>query len=396
MEGIAVTAGVLSLLAWIYLYFFHGRFWRSDQWIEPAFETGTPIDGWPEVAVVVPARDEAAGVERCLTALLEQDYPGRFVVFLVDDDSHDETPTIAARLAREHPQGERLQVLTTATRPSGWVGKMWAVETGVQNALRQNPETQYLLLTDADVAHHAGSLRRLVRKARAHGLDLVSLMVRLHCERPWERLLVPAFVYFFQQLYPFPRVNDPTRATAGAAGGCMLVRSEALENAGGIERVRGAIIDDCTLGAALKERGRVWLGLSRRDVSFRPYEGLQDIWNMVARSAYTQLDYSPWRLAGTVLGLLLVYIVPPLLGFLGLVLGQPTVALPALAALVLLCATYLPTLDLYGLPRAYALTLPLAGLLYTAMTVDSGLSHYRGRGAVWKDRVGAGIDPPDP
>jgi hopene-associated glycosyltransferase HpnB len=274
--------------------------------------------------------------------------------------------------------------------PPGWVGKMWAVATGVRAAAARAPGARWLWLTDADVEHAPDTLRRLVAKGEAERLDLVSLMVKLHCASGWERLLIPAFVYFFQKLYPFPRINDPRARTAGAAGGCMLVRREALERAGGVEAVRGAVIDDCALGAALKARGPVWVGLAEREWSFRPYAGLHEIWAMVARSAYTQLRHSPWLLAGTVLGLSLVYLAPPLLA-----LGLPwhgSLAAAALgaAAWALMAWTWLPTLRLYGLAPLRALSLPVAGLLYLGMTVDSARLHHRGRGALWKGRPGAG------
>jgi hopene-associated glycosyltransferase HpnB len=222
---------------------------------------------------------------------------------------------------------------------------------------------------------------------------MVSLMVRLHCASRWEKLLIPAFVYFFQKLYPFPRVNDPRSRTTGGAGGCLLARREALERAGGIEAVRGAVIDDCATGAALKAQGPVWLGLAEREHSFRPYAGLHEIWAMVARSAYTQLRHSPWLLAGTVLGLALLYLAPPLLA-LGLPLhgSAPAAGLGA-AAWSLMAWTWLPTLRLYGLCPLRAFALPVAGLLYLGMTLDSARLHHRGRGALWKGRPGAGLEP---
>jgi hopene-associated glycosyltransferase HpnB len=264
------------------------------------------------------------------------------------------------------------------------------VHTGVAQAARRRPDAEYWLLTDADVEHTPGNLRRLVAKARGEGLDLVSLMVRLHCERGWERLLVPAFVYFFQKLYPFPRINDPHSRTAGAAGGCMLVRADALARAGGIEAIRGEIIDDCALGRALKARGRIWVGLGPSEYSFRPYPRLADVWQMVARSAYTQLGHSPVLLAGTVLGLLLVYLAPPLLALGWPLHGSAAAAGAALAAWALMAWTFQPTLRDYGRSPWLGLALPVAGALYLAMTVDSARRHYRGRGAEWKGRAGAG------
>jgi hopene-associated glycosyltransferase HpnB len=381
------AAAALGLAAWLYLVFAHGRFWRGDQRLEPDLPAPRI---WPSVCAVVPARNEADVIERSVGSLLDQRYPGPLVVVLVDDHSEDGTGDVARRLAAAHPKGDRLRVERADPLPPGWVGKMWAVRTGVARAAELAPDAELLLLTDADVVHHPDNLERLVRKATAGRFDLVSLMVRLHCRSGWERLLIPSFVYFFQKLYPFPRINDPRSRTAGAAGGCMLVRADALARAGGIESVRDAIIDDCTLGARLKHGGAVWVGLSASEQSVRPYRGLRDVWDMVARSAYTQLHYSPLLLLGTVAGLALLYLVPPLA-----LLGWPwhgsaAAALCGAAAWGLMAWSYQPTLRLYGLPASWGLTLPLAGLLYTAMTVDSALRHGRGRGAAWKGRAGAG------
>jgi hopene-associated glycosyltransferase HpnB len=336
---------------------------------------------------VVPARNEEAAAPRSLRSLLAQDYPGPFEIVLVDDQSEDATFARAAGLAE---RDARLAVVRAPPRPAGWVGKMWAVHTGVAEAARRRPDAAYWLLTDADVEHSPGNLRRLVAKARGEGLDLVSLMVRLHCERGWERLLVPAFVYFFQKLYPFRRINDPRSRTAGAAGGCMLVRADALEKAGGIAAIRGEIIDDCALGKRMKAGGRIWVGLGPSEYSFRPYRGLADVWNMVARSAYTQLGYSPFRLAGAVAGLLLVYLAPPLVALGWPLHGSAAAAGMGLAAWGLMAATFQPTLRDYRRSPWLGLALPVAGALYLAMTVDSARRHHAGRGAEWKGRAGAG------
>lgn len=382
-----------ALAVWLYLTFLHGRFWRADQWLDGA-EDGpsgaAPPGGWPPVIAVVPARNEADVLPTSLGSLLTQDYPGSFRVILVDDHSDDGTGAVARALGSTHPGGARLIVTDAASMPPGWVGKMWAVATGTALADAATPPPTYLLLTDADVAHDPASVRRLVGTAERRGLDLVSLMVLLDCTGGIERLLVPAFVYFFQQLYPFPRINDPRTRTAGAAGGCMLVRARALAAAGGIAAIRSEIIDDCALGRLLKRRGPVWLGLTRRLRSLRPYAGLGGVWHMVARTAYTQLGYSPLVLAATVLALALVYLVPPLA-----VLGWPfhhddAAALLGAAAWLLMALTFLPTLRLYDRRSALAAALPVAGLLYVGMTLDSALRHHRGRGATWKGRAGAG------
>jgi hopene-associated glycosyltransferase HpnB len=379
----------LSLAAWVYLVWFRARFWRCDQRLDD--DAPGPPPRWPDVVAVVPARDEADVIERSLGSLLGQDYPGRFSVVLVDDGSSDGTGEAARRLAARHPSGARLTVLQAAALPEGWTGKMWAVASGVARARAIDPAAPYLWLTDADIAHAPGVLRALVARAEAHKLDLTSVMALLHCKSAWERLLIPAFVYFFQKLYPFPRVNDRAAALAGAAGGCMLVRRAALEAIGGIEKIRSQVIDDCALARELKAKGPIWLGLSRDVRSIRPYAGLAGIWRMVARSAYDQLGYSPLMLAATVAGMLIVYLAPPLLA-----LGQPwhgsaLAASLGAAAWVLMAFSYVPALQLYRQPPVLGLLLPVAGLLYDLMTLDSALAYYRGRGAWWKGRAQAPV-----
>lgn len=389
----AVTGiAALSLAIWVYLYLFHGRFWRSDQRLSP--DTPAPSE-WPAVIAVVPARNEADVIERSMRSHLDQDYPGPFRIVLVDDSSEDGTGDVARALAKAHPQGDRLDVVGGTPLPPGWVGKMWAVHNGVRRADQVDPPSNpsaapYLWLTDADIAHDPGQLRALVAKADSEGLELVSLMVMLHCRRPWERLLIPAFVYFFQKLYPFPRINDPQDKMAGAAGGCMLVRRTALAQSGGIEAIKGAVIDDCALGRNLKTVGPIWLGLTKASHSIRPYEGLKDIWRMVARSAYDQLGYSPLALLGTVVGMILVYLVPPVVALTTPWHGSIAAGAMAGLAWLVMALSYRPTLALYD-RAAPAAVLPLAGLLYNLMTLDSALAYYRGKGAFWKGRAQAPV-----
>lgn len=374
----------LAFAAWLYLAFGHGRFWLCDQRLDG--RAPAPAS-WPAVVAVVPARDEAALLPATLGSLLDQDYPGALRIVLVDDESSDGTAEVAERVAQAHPHGARLTVVRTPPRPPGWVGKMWAVETGTRAGAGDHA---FWLLTDADVVHGPDSLRRLVSAAEAMQRDLVSQMVLLHAGPGWGALLVPAFVYFFQQLYPFPRVNDPRARTAAAAGGCVLVRREALARAGGIAALRGEVIDDCALGRAVKRGGPIWLGLSTSERSVRPCTGIADVWNMVARSAYTQLACSPRRLAGTIAGLALLYLAPPLAVLLWPWHGDAAAGALGAAAWALSAATFVPTLALYGRPAAGALALPLAGILYAAMTIDSARRHRRARGATWKGRSGAG------
>ena len=386
-EALLTLVGGASLLAWLVLTFGHGRFWLGDQRLagDPP-----PPGTWPSVTAVVPARDEADVIARTVGAVLSQDYPGPFRVVLVDDESSDGTAEVARDAARALGRDGSLEVLRSKPRPPGWVGKVWALHTGTEYVNGKWPETDFLWLSDADVAPAERTLRRLVAKASAERLDLVSLMVKLHCRDGWERLLVPAFVYFFQKLYPFPRVNDPNSLTAGAAGGCVLVRSGALAHAGGIESIRDEVIDDCALGQRIKQSGRVWLGLGTEEQSVRPYTGLMDIWDMVARSAYTQLRHSPLLLVGTLMGLLLVYAAPPLLLLTWPFHGHPIAALLGGTAWLAMTITFLPTLILYERSPWLALALPVAGTLYAGMTLDSARRHHRGEGARWKGRVGAG------
>ena len=376
--------GALALAAWVYLVFGHGRFWLADQRL--GGDLPSPVE-WPEVGIVVPARNESDVLDASLRSLLDQDYPGDFRIVLVDDESADGTAETARQVARSHVRGERLQVEGAAERPSGWVGKVWALECGLRRAREVSPRATFWLLTDADVVHGPGNLRRLVAKACADRLELVSLMVRLRSDTRLEGLLVPAFVYFFQKLYPFPRVNDPASRVAAAAGGCALVARQALERAGGIQVLRGEIIDDCALAAALKPQGAIWLGLSGgEERSVRGYGGVSGVWGMVARSAFTQLRYSGWLLAGTLLGLGVLYAAPPWL----LVAGSPVAAILGATAWLLMAASFVPTLVLYGRSPLWGFALPLAGIFYACMTLDSARRHVFAQGAEWKGRPGAG------
>ena len=377
----------VALAGWVYLVLFHGFFWRAKQRL-PA--NATAPDPWPDVVAVIPARDEAPVIGAAVESLLGQDYPGEVRVVVVDDASQDGTADAAREAALRIEAGDRLTVTAAPPLPQGWSGKLWAVHNGLAAA---PAERRYVLLTDADIVHAPDTLKRLVAKAESGpakgGLDLVSLMVKLHCESFAERLLIPAFVFFFQKLYPFPWVNDREQSTAGAAGGCMLVRREALERIGGIAAVKDALIDDCALATALKKHGPIWLGLAETSVSVRRYPRIADVWRMVARTAYTQLRHSPLLVLGTVLGMAFLYLVPPLALILCPFLGAWTAAAMGAAAFALMLYAYRPTWELYRGDDAAILLLPLAALLYTLMTVDSAIQHFRGKGGAWKGRTHA-------
>jgi hopene-associated glycosyltransferase HpnB len=373
-----VTAAILlaagSLGVWLYLLLGRGFFWRAR--IEPA---PRPPGVAPEVVAVIPARDEAAVIGSAVRSLLAQDYAGALSVIVVDDHSRDGTAEAARAAARALGAGPRLRVVAAPPLPAGWTGKLWAQQAGFAEV----PEsTAYVLLTDADIEHHRENVAELVARAEAGRLDLVSLMVRLSNRSFAERALVPAFVFFFAMLYPFAWASDAARSTAAAAGGCMLVRRSALARLGGLARIRGALIDDCAFAREIKQGGPIWLGLSPQTVSLRLYPTLGDIWRMIARTAYTQLHYSPALLAGTVLGMAVTYLAPPLLLFAG-----GTAAWLGFAAWLLMSIAFVPMLRLYGQSPLWAPLLPVIALFYLGATVDSARRHRLGKGGEWKGRV---------
>ncbi|MFD0342269.1 glycosyltransferase [Streptomyces sp. NPDC127117] len=380
MTAVAWIA-VGSLAAWVWLLLGQGFFWRTGQRL-PRREAPAR---WPSVAMVVPARDEAEMLPVSLPSLLAQDYPGRAEIFLVDDCSKDGTGEVARALSVRYG-GLPVTVVSPGEPEPGWTGKLWAVRHGISLARTRDPD--YLLLTDADIAHEPDSLRELVAAAESGGFDLVSQMARLRVSSLWERLVVPAFVYFFSQLYPFRWVNRAGARTAAAAGGCVLLRTGAAERARVPESIRQAVIDDVSLARAVQRSGgRIWLGLAERVDSVRPYPRLADLWRMVSRSAYAQLRHSPALLLGTVLGLALVYLVPPVALVAGLLAGDPAAAWAGGLAWAVMSGTYLPMLGYYRQSLWSAPLLPFTAALYLLMTVDSAVQHYRGRGAAWKGRT---------
>jgi hopene-associated glycosyltransferase HpnB len=391
MAAIELSLALLSLLIWVGLLIGRGQFWQIDRQLAVAQIKDERL---PSVCAVIPARNEADLLPITLRSLLTQDYQGLFTIFLVDDRSTDGTAEVAKQTAQALQKDNQLQIITAKPLPSGWTGKLWAMEQGVQQAietLQSNslPEPDYFLFTDADIEHDPANLSHLIAKAQQEDLELVSVMVRLRCENLWEKLLIPAFVFFFQKLYPFRWVNNPDKSTAAAAGGCILIRREALKRIGGIQVIRQALIDDCALAHAVKSsgNGRIWLGLSDLARSLRPYPSLATIWDMVARTAFTQLNYSPLLLAGTVVGMTLVYMVPPLSLILGGLTGNWLVAAIGFLTWLLMSLAYLPIIRFYKCSPWLALCLPGIAFLYTLMTVDSAVRHWQGRGGAWKGRV---------
>lgn len=384
MGEIELGLTMLSLAIWLGLLGWRGQFWQTDQRLN---EQGAQSVS-PSVAVVIPARNEAELLPVTLRSLLMQDYPHTAVI-LVDDHSTDGTADVAQSVAQTLHKNQQLHIVSAEPLPAGWTGKLWALEQGIREAQKLTPPPDYFLLTDADIEHNSKNLGQLVAKAQQEDLDLVSLMVLLRCQSFWEQFLIPAFVFFFQKLYPFRWVNDPTKSTAAAAGGCILISRAALTGVGGIQSVRQALIDDCALAHAVKSQpnSKIWLGLSNSTRSLRPYPSLASIWEMVARTAFTQLNYSPWLLLGTLLGMTLIYVVPLAGAIIGGLTGNWFVAIAGLSGWLLMSWAYLPTIRFYGCAFWLAFCLPAIALLYTLMTLDSALRHWQGRGGAWKGRV---------
>jgi hopene-associated glycosyltransferase HpnB len=383
---IGILLAALTLAIWLYLLLGRGFFWRGaerDDAVEPGAAATT---AWPSVTAIIPARNEAEVVEASLGSLLRQTYPGLLSVILVDDQSTDGTGDIARKTADRYGAAHRVTILRGSEPPHGWTGKLWAMQRGILHLDSARERKDFVLFTDADIAYQApAAVERLVRRSLARGAVLTSLMVKLRCDSPAERLLVPAFIFFFAKLFPFSWVNDHRRPTAAAAGGCMLVRRDALAAAGGLETIRSALIDDCALGAALKRQGPVWLGLTRDVVSLRPYPAFNDIRRMVVRSAFAQLRYSTPQLIGAVTGMVVTYLLPP---FLTIFANGPARILGAFAWAAMALA-FLPTLRFYGRSPAWGLALPLIAAIYTGFTVESAVQHWRGRGGAWKGRFQA-------
>ncbi len=368
------TLAVLSLLIWLYLLLAHGRFWHSGPELGPARPVASP-----SITIVIPARDEAPLIAQSLRSLLAQDYAGPLRIILVDDGSSDATGTIARGI-----DDARLTIVNGLPRPAGWSGKLWAVAQGLDAA----DTTDFVLLTDADIVHDARHLATLVAQADRGDCDLVSEMVALNCTSRAEHALVPAFVFFFQLLYPFEWVNDPLRATAAAAGGSILIRARALQRIGGVQSVRAALIDDVALAGAVKRGGRIWLGHSGLARSLRVYPTPADIWRMVSRTAYVQLHFSPLLLLATIMAMTLTFLVPPYAALFGHGIARwcGWLAWGAMAA------AYQPTLHRFHRSVLWAPFLPPVAAFYLAATIGSAVNHHLGRGVAWKGRAyqGAG------
>ncbi len=370
----------IPLAIWIYLFFARGNFWQLR---EDTIEL-KPLDLWPRVVAIVPARNEAETIARSITSLARQDYPGEFSVVVVDDHSNDGTANLARRAAEECGATARITVHSGAELPQGWTGKVWAMNEGVRAASERAPE--FFWFTDADIVHAPDTLRRLVFRAESNSLDLASLMVLLQAKTFPERLLIPPFLYFFLLLYPPSWIAAPEARTAGAAGGCILLRRTALERIGGMQAIRGQVIDDCALARAVKRSGgKIWMGLTRASVSLRGYGSFAEIRDLIARTAFTQLRYSFFLLLVTLTGLFVTYLLPWVLFF-----PYPGEAWWFVdTTIALMAATFGVTVRFYGLSWPWALTLPVAAVFYGYATCVSAVRYWLGRGAQWKGRAQA-------
>lgn len=382
---LSLVAAGLALAIWIYLIAARGDFWRTQKFDDLA--PAPVMEHWPSIAVVVPARDEAAGVAACVTSILSQPYPGILSMVLVDDQSQDGTSQIASDAAAAIGASDRLTVLQGRPLPSGWTGKLWAVKQGLNLVEEQAAQPDYVLLTDADIVYSGDLLMRLVARAQKDKLAMTSVMATLRCESLAEKYLIPAFIFFFGMLYPFGWVRNPSRGTAAAAGGCILARWDALKKAGGIESIRGSLIDDCALGTRLKLQGPVWLGFSQDVKSVRASDTVANVGQMISRSAYAQLRYSLVLLIGTVVAMTLVFLVPVVIA----VFGHGWAAVFAAAAWLLMALAFQPTLRYYGQSAFWGPALPAIAIAYMVFTVNSAIQHFQGRGGMWKGRAQAQV-----
>jgi hopene-associated glycosyltransferase HpnB len=372
----------ISSLGWLYLLLLRDLYWL------PLLHAATvlPLKSWPTVDIIIPARNEASTLPQTLSSLLTQHYPGMWRIILVDDHSEDGTADRARHIASELNLSPRLSVISAPDLSSGWSGKLSAMQAGMVQG-----SSEYILFTDADIEHPQDSLKYLVSRAIEKNLDLVSLMVKLHCESVVEKLLIPPFVFFFMMLYPFRAVNSSQKSIAAAAGGVMLVRRQALDASGGLHAIKSALIDDCALAKLIKcpigrgnPKRRIELLLTRNVKSTRVYKNIEEIWSMIARTAFTQLNYSPFLLVGTVIGMVILYMLP-----LFLIAMNSGPGILGLLSWMLMTIMFLPTILLYQLSWCWSLTLPLAAGIYTGATLASAWYYWIGRGGQWKGRAQA-------
>jgi hopene-associated glycosyltransferase HpnB len=395
MENILLLISLISGIIWIGLLLFRGKFWLCNQQLNNDNNNNLTLNSYPSVCAIIPARNEEEVIAISLESLLKQNYLGKFSLILINDQSTDKTEIIAKDTQIKINSPHNLNIISGIPLEKGWSGKLWAVNQGINYTKNLDNLPDYFLLTDADIQHNPNNLTALIYKAETEKLALVSSMVKLKCESFWEKLLIPAFIYFFQKLYPFSWVNNINKKMSAAAGGCILIRRDILESIGGISCVKNALIDDCSLAQYVKNylqnnqtkyKG-IWLGLDENTISLRSYNSLKPIWDMVARTAYTQLNYSFLLLIGTVLAMTLIYLIPPLTIVIGIILHNTPIFLISLLTYLLITVSYFPTIKLYNCALIYSFTLPAIAFLYTLMTIDSAIKHWQGKGGAWKGRV---------
>lgn len=383
---LANVVGIIALAIWLHIFFGRGWFWFLPKWDADRSEV-PPSAEWPSVVAVVPARNEQETIGQVVASLARQDYAGRFQIVVVDDHSEDATAANATQAARDNSAEDQVSFVSAAPLPPGWTGKLWALNEGVKSAsVVSEHAPAFFWFTDADIAHSPDTLRRLVALALRRQADLTSLMVLLQAKTFPERALIPAFLYFFLMLYPPKWIADEELGTAGAAGGCILLKREALEKIGGLAAIRGEVIDDCALAKAVKNGGgHVWMGLTRKSVSLRAYETFGEIRDLISRTAFTQLRYSTLVLLGTLAGMFLTYTVPILLLF----AHDPIAKCLGFIAWFLMALSFVPTTQFYRVSLLWAPLLPLPALFYSSATWQSAMRYWKGQGGLWKGRAQA-------
>ena len=371
---------LISVAIWFTLIFFRGHFWRTNQKL---WNTGATLSKPPEIVIIIPARNEERTIGQSILSLLEQDYKGIMSIIVVNDNSNDNTAEVVASVSHGYSS---IHLINGSKTPNDWTGKLWSMAQGVKFARKNFCHADYYLFSDADILHHPENLTRITAKALTENLALVSLMVKLRCNSLCERLLMPAFIFFFQKLYPFSLVNDPKKINAAAAGGCMLVNCEELEKSGGLTKIKTAIIDDCELAALLKQTNRIWIGLTQSTQSLRKYQFFSDVSGMVSRTAFVQLKYSGLNLFFTLIGMLIIYIIPVVSILFGIVTKDLILLALGLIGWVTMFFAYIPTLTFYKRPIWEASLLPISALLYSGMTIISAWRYTFGRAPRWKGR----------
>ncbi len=385
LSALSFILASLALAIWVYLLLGRGGFWLTTTYDD--LQPQPAATSWPGIAVVVPARNEAESIADCVVTILQQPYPGAMSMVLIDDQSSDDTAALARKAAASIGATDRLTVLAGRDLPSGWTGKMWAVQQGLDHVASWTEQPEFVLLTDADIVYSGDVVMRLVARAQSKNLAMASIMAKLRCVSFAERFLIPAFIFFFEMLYPFSWVARANHATAAAAGGCLLARWSALQKIGGISSIRGALIDDCTLGAKLKTQGPIWLGFSNYVRSVRPSERIEQVGRMISRSAFAQLRYSVAILIGVMALMALVFLVPVAVTLCGNGINRVFAGLSWL----LMALAFQPTLRYYEQSPFWGLALPAIASAYMVFTINSAYQHFRGRGGLWKGRVQANV-----